>query len=95
MSDIEEMLSRCTTNTRQVEQPTVGSMLEAVEQLRRDFPDIPECWHERLITRSYFPQSAKGTWYACAECFKPFLVPEHLLMTKAMDERIASAQRSN
>lgn len=59
---------------------TIESMIETIEQLKKEFPDIGECPHHELITSKYLPPSEHGTWHVCTKCWRPLLIPAHLFV---------------
>lgn len=59
---------------------TIESMIETIEQLKKEFPDIGKCLHHEVITSKYLPPSEYGTWHACIQCWRPLLIPVHLFV---------------
>jgi hypothetical protein len=66
------------TSTKQNEPLTFESLMKVVEDFRKEHPEAGQCQHNELITSKYLPPSKQGTRYACARCFKLFVIPEHM-----------------
>src|SRR5690349_14985487 len=74
-----------TTSTATVS-VTIDSLLETVEMLRKQFPDLEKCQHHELITSKWLPKDR----YMCIRCHKLLIVPPHLFLTQEEAEFQAS-----
>ena len=68
---------------------TIESVMETVEQMRKQFPDMDKCQHPRLITSKWLPPSEHGMRAVCASCFRSLVIPEHLIVTREAAERLS------
>lgn len=73
---------------------TLESMIETVEQLRKEFPDIGKCSHPELVSVQHLFPGGIGTRFTCTRCFKCIVIPPYRFVerrAKGFAETIGAA----
>ena len=82
----EESIPATTRSDPDTPQVTLESTAEAVEHLRKAFPEMNECSHPELVSSPCLLPSEHGVEhgmrYICTRCYKTLVIPVHMLITR-------------